>query len=461
MIRPSSKAVRAAVGAILVAALLWVSVALAGPREREAGTAFQARRAALRAKVDGPVILFGYTGRENASPSYIFQQEENFFYLTGHSQEGAALVLLPQSTPEGKSYDGPREVLYLPARNLLREKWDAPRLGPDDPGTAEKLGVASVRNFAELRGDLGRIVTVWNNFYTLLPPPGRGGYPHEANWIEWMKKAMVTAEYKDVTGTIAEMRQVKSAGEIALLQKAIDLSLDAHFEAMRRIKPGVYEYEIAAAMEWVHKRGGAEVEAYAPIVGSGFYSTVLHYNDVGKKIEDGDIIVIDVGASYSGYSADITRTFPASGKFTPRQREIYEIVLAAQNAALAAVKPGMSLDREGPNSLDKIARDYINTHGKDLKGEPLGKYFIHGLGHHIGLNVHDPGPRGRKLEPGMVFTLEPGIYIPEENLGVRIEDDVLVTETGYKLLSSRLPRTIEEIEKFMADAKKRRTTADE
>jgi len=448
----------------LAAKWLVVSLLLAAPlyatREREPNSVFQARRAALRAKVDGPVVLFGYTGRENASPSYIFQQEENFYYLTGHAQEGAALVLLPESTPEGKSYEGPREVLYVPARNLQQEKWNAPRLGPDDPSTAEKAGFTTVRNFAELRADLGKIVTVWTNFYTLLPRQNAAGYPHEANWLDWMKKAMATAEYKNVAGAVAEMRQIKSPGEVALLQRAIDLSLDAQFEAMRRMKPGAYEYEIAAAMEWVHKRGGAEGEGYAPIVGSGFYSTVLHYNEVGKKIDDGDIVVIDVGASYSGYSADITRTYPANGKFSARQREVYEIVLGAQNAVMAAAKPGMTLGGDGPNSLGKIARDYINTHGKDLKGEALGQYFIHGLGHHIGLNVHDPGPP-IPLKPGMVVTFEPGIYIPDEKLGVRIEDDILITETGMVNLSARLPRTIAEIEKFMADARKRRTSADE
>ena len=444
----------------IVGVVLITLIAQADPREREPNAMFAERRAALQKKVDGPVVLFGYTGRENTSPSYIFQQEHNFYYLTGHPQEGAALVLLPESTPEGKSYDGPREVLYLPARNLQRERWDSLRLGPDDPAISEKTGFKTVRPFAELRADLQRIVTVWTKFYTLLPQQGRGGYPHEANWLEWMKQSMATATYENIARTIGEMRQIKSKGEIALLQKAVDLSLDAHFEAMRRMKPGIYEYEIGAAMEWVHKRGGSEVEGYAPIVGSGFYSTVLHYNDLGKKIEDGDIVVLDVGASYSGYVADITRTLPANGKFTPRQREIYEIVLGAQNAVFAAIKPGMTMGGDGPNSLGRIAREYINSHGKDLKGEPLGKYFIHGLGHQIGLNVHDVAPI-QELRPGMVITIEPGIYIPDEKLGVRIEDDLLITETGYINLSARLPRTIAEIEKFMADAKKRRTTADE
>lgn len=443
--------------ALLATTTLVASFANADPREREPNSVFAERRAALQRKIDGPVVLFGYTGRENTSPSYIFQQEHNFYYLTGHPQEGAALLLLPE---DDKSYDGPREVLYLPARNLQRERWDSLRLGPDDPEISNKTGFKTVRPFAELRADLQRIVTVWTKFYTLMPQQGRGGYPHEANWLEWLKQSMATATYENIARTIGEMRQIKSKGEIALLQKAIDLSLDAHFEAMRRMKPGIYEYEIGAAMEWVHKRGGSEVEGYAPIVGSGFYSTVLHYNDLGRKIEDGDIVVLDVGASYSGYVADITRTLPANGKFTPRQREIYEIVLGAQNAVFAAIKPGMTMGGDGPNSLGRIAREYINSHGKDLKGEPLGKYFIHGLGHQIGLNVHDVSPI-QELRPGMVITIEPGIYIPDEKLGVRIEDDLLITETGYINLSARLPRTIAEIEKFMADAKKRRTTADE
>jgi Xaa-Pro aminopeptidase len=204
----------------------------------------------------------------------------------------------------------------------------------------------------------------------------------------------------------------------------------------------------------IHAMGGSEAEGYAPIVGAGIHSTELHYDKLARKIEPGDIVVLDVGAQFAGYSADITRTLPANGKFTPRQREIYEIVLGAQNAALAAIKPGMTLCKK--ESLFKISYDYINSHGKDLHGERLGKYFIHGLGHHIGLDVHDPGDHCRPLEPGMVVTVEPGIYIPEENLGVRIEDDVLITETGNQLLSERLPRNVDQIEKIMADAAKKR-----
>jgi Xaa-Pro aminopeptidase len=203
-------------------------------------------------------------------------------------------------------------------------------------------------------------------------------------------------------------------------------------------------------------RGGAEREGYAPIVGTGFNSTLMHYNGARAQIKDGDLVLMDVACEYGGYSADITRTVPANGKFTPRQREIYEIVLAAADAAIAAIKPGVMAGGNTSGNLQKIATDVINSRGKDKDSNPLGKYFIHGLGHPIGLNVHDPSVPGRALEPGMVITIEPGIYIPDENIGVRIEDDILVTETGAKNLSARVPRTVEEIEKLMAEAKKNR-----
>jgi Xaa-Pro aminopeptidase len=204
----------------------------------------------------------------------------------------------------------------------------------------------------------------------------------------------------------------------------------------------------------VHAMGGSEAEGYAPIVGAGPNSTALHYDKLARKIEDGDIVVLDVGAQYSGYSADITRTIPANGKFTKRQREIYDVVLGAQNAVFAALKPGTNYCKSGDHSLYKISYDYINSHGRDLHGKKLGQYYIHGLGHDIGLDVHDPGEYCKPLEAGMVVTVEPGVYIPEENLGVRIEDDVLITDTGYELLSKRLPRDPDEIEKIMAKAPK-------
>ncbi|HWQ03508.1 MAG TPA: Xaa-Pro peptidase family protein [Candidatus Nitrosotenuis sp.] len=438
-------------------ALAALCVALAPARQREPNNVYAERRARLRALVDEPVVLFGYTGAEDASPSYIFGQEHNFYYLTGHNEEGAALVLLPERGANGAA-EGPREFLYLPQRTdqfTARQRWDGPRLAAGDANITERTGFAVTLPFPELKAKIGELSKQYTNFYTLLPGRGERGYPHAGNWQKWLLEAAPGANLREVRGLVNKLRMVKSPSELALITRATELSMDAHLEAWRMIRPGVWEYEVAARMRYIYGRGGCERDAYAPIVGTGFNSTVLHYNKVDAQIQDGDLVLMDVGCEFSGYATDITRTVPASGKFTARQREIYDIVLAAADAAIAAVKPGAQMSGQGSDTLTRIAQGVINSRGKDKQGNSLGRYFIHGLGHQVGLSVHDPAEPGRALEPGMVFTIEPGIYIPEENLGVRIEDMVLVTETGAKLLTARLPRKADEIEKFMADARKK------
>jgi Xaa-Pro aminopeptidase len=429
-------------------------------RDREPNSVYAERRAKLLAQSDGPIILFGFTGREEEAQTYIFAQEDNFYYLTGHNEEGAALVLVPDHANHGanaKAWDGPREILFLPEADRKRQQWIGVRMAPDDPGIAEKTGFAAVKPFPELHATVEKLAAIFPAFSIMLPYSKElGGYPHEKDWTNWLAQVAPQTKLNDLRAAIGAMRQIKSPGELQFLTKAVDASVDAHLEAMKMLRPGLYEYQVAAKMVYIHSIEGCEAEAYAPIVGAGFNSTSLHYDQLSKKIEDGDIVVLDVAAQSSGYAADITRTIPANGKFTPRQREIYEIVLGAQNAAIAALKPGMILGGKSSKSLGQIAYDYINSHGKDREGRSLGRYFIHGLGHHIGLDVHDAGDPARPLEPGMVVTLEPGIYIPEENLGVRIEDDFLITETGYKMLSEKLPRSIEEIEKIMAAGQKQR-----
>ena len=455
-------------GRLLVALLLLGAVG-AHPvhaqerRDREANSVYAERRAKLAAQIDAPIVLWGYTGREESSEAYIFAQEENFYYLTGHNEEGAGLIILPSKPTaagaaaarleaNGQPASPVSEILFLPAKDSAKEKWNGVRLSPTDPGIEARTGFASVQDFAAMRPVAEHLASAYGNVYTILPyVKENGGYPHEKQVQDWLQLVAPQAKLKDVRANIELLRQIKSRGELEFLQQAVDLSVDAHFAAMKMMRPGLYEYQIAAKMVEVHLMGGSEAEGYSPIVGAGPNSTALHYDKLSRKIQDGDIVVIDVGAQFAGYSADITRTLPANGKFTPRQREIYEIVLGAQNAALAALKPGATLCRKGDKSAYVIAYQYINSHGKDLHGKPLGQYFIHGLGHHIGLNVHDPGDSCQPLQPGMVITDEPGIYIPEENLGVRIEDDVLITETGNKLLSARLPRSPDEIEQIMAN----------
>lgn len=433
-------------------------------REREPNSVYAERRAKLSSNVDGPILLSGYNGREEESESYIFAQEENFYYLTGHNEEEAALLILPPAGSAAKKDDwqGPREILFLPPKNALKEKWNGVRMAPGDPGIEARTGFAQVKALPELRASVEQLAKFYPNFYTILPfQKELGGFPHEKETVEWLKNAAPQATAKDIRSNIYALRMIKSPTEILFLRQAIELSDQAHDQAFHMMRPGVWEYQIAAKMQYIHSMGGSEAEAYAPIVGAGFNSTVLHYDKLSRKIEDGDIVVMDVGAQYAGYTADITRTIPANGKFTARQREIYEIVLAAQNAAFAAARPGAFLSCKGKKeAMYSIAYDYINKHGHDLHGKPLGQYFIHGLGHGIGLNVHDPTPEQcQPLAAGMVITLEPGIYIPEENLGVRIEDDFLITETGAEQLSAKLPREVDAIEKIMAEAAAQRAAS--
>lgn len=433
-------------------------------RFRQANAEYRTRREKLREALNGPLVLYGYTGHEDASEVAVFFQEPSFYYLTGFSEAGAVLLILPgpRPAPPGVTVDFspkkgaefletfPNEILFLPPRNLKQEIWDGPEMGPGDSGIMNETGFEAVEPIVNLKGDLQKLAKIYKTFDTILPPEHEEGYPHFTESAVALRQALAQPKIKleDASDAIYALRQVKSDDEIALIQKAIDASIDAQFDAMKTMRPGLYEYQIAARMKEIHEWAGCAREAYAPIVGTGFNSTVLHYAALTSQIKDGDVVVMDVAGEYGGYAADITRTVPANGKFTSRQREIYDLVLGAQNAALAAVKPGTTITGS-KDSLQQIVINYFDSH-PDSRGEVLTRYYPHGVSHHLGLDVHDPGDRARPLEPGMVITVEPGLYIPGENIGVRIEDDVLVTKDGYKLLTARLPRTPDEIEQIMA-----------
>ena len=411
--------------------------------EREPWEVFAGRRARLTGKLaDGVAVFFGSTAPARGSLRAAFRQENNFYYLSGWKEPGAILLLLPKS-----SQTMPREILYLPPRDPGEERWTGPKLGPHDQRLPEKTGFAVVRSTEAFETDLRQIAAA--RIYALRWPLGeeeRAPNPAAAAALE---KIAPRAAILDARPAVSELRAVKSPGEIDLIQKALDATVAAHRAAWRRARPGLYEYQVAATLQGVLLDRGCQRPAYPPIVGAGLNATILHYMENSGRLEPGQLLLMDAGCEYSQYAADITRTIPVSGRFTSRQREIYEIVLGAQKAALEAVKPGMSLARGGENSLPEIAYQYLNTHGKDAAGNPLGPYFTHGLSHHVGLDVQEPFDRQVLLEPGMVITLEPGIYLPEEQIGVRLEDLVLVTATGAKLLSSALPREPEAIERAM------------
>jgi Xaa-Pro aminopeptidase len=439
------------------AVLLFAAVLLclrAPALEREPWPEFAARRARLMEKLpDGVTVLFAYTAIEGESLRNAFRQESNFYYLTGWNEPGAILMLSPArkeaGSPAAHGEEIARQILFLPPRNRKEERWTGVKIGPHDEGLQEKTGFATVREVSLFERELSQALAGFGKVYTLKPREPAADRETNPSRYQTLSKIVPLAEISDARSALTEMRMVKSPGEISLIQKATDATVAAHLAAWKRARPGLYEYQIAATMMGVLFDRGCERTAYSPIVGSGIDSTILHYAANDRRMDAGDLLLMDVAGEYSLYATDVTRTIPVDGRFTARQREIYDIVRGAQNAAIQAIKPGMTIARSGPRSLHQIAFQYIDTHGKDREGNSLGKYFIHGLSHHVGLEVHDPSVPDAPLEPGMVITIEPGIYIPEEKIGVRIEDTVLVTETGARVLSGDLPRDPHEIERLM------------
>jgi Xaa-Pro aminopeptidase len=440
----------------LTCLLLFCAIVLpARSLDRQSSQDYRARRVALASKTGGDaIVMFAATESEGPNDLFGFKQNENFFYLTGWSEPGAALLIAPAvPAREGKPARAYEEILFLPAHNLSQEKWTGPKLGPENPRARALSGVDRVEVLDRMREELVRLLPAPRaTVYSDLAQAGETSPATEP--LAWLARsnAFPNTSFVDVKPQLAQMRMIKDAGEIERMRHAADASVAAHLAALRALKPGITEREISALMQYEFEKRGCERPAYAPIVGAGFNSTVLHYSEDSGTVQAGDLVLMDVAGEYAMYASDITRTAPANGKFTARQRELYDIVLQAQQAAMDAFQSGKYVinPRGTGNSLYKIAYDYINTHGHDLQGQPLGKYFIHGLSHYIGLEVHDAGDNNALLDKGMVFSLEPGIYIPEENIGIRIEDDVWVDPTGkLVLLSTGLPRTAEEVEKAM------------
>ena len=423
--------------------------------ERQNASVYHQRRVALSTKTNGGVVVL-FAPIERSDEIFGFHQESNFYYLTGWTEPGAALLIAPAAEAKGESTSSRpyTEILFLPARNLSEERWLGPKLGPGDSEVTKITGFDRVEPLDKMHDEITSILSSGRApIYSDL-----GSYNEESASTEplaWLRRGQAfggAGGFQDVKRLIAQIRTVKDQGEIDLVVKTTRASMAGHVAAMKAIHPGVNEREIQALMQYEYQRRGCERSAYAPIVGAGFNSTVLHYSDDSATMQSGDVVVMDVAGECSMYASDITRTAPVNGRFSARQREIYNIVLGAQQAAMQAFKAGSSYLRRGQqeDSLDKVARDYINSHGKDLHGDSLGKYFIHGLGHYVGLDVHDAGDYSIPLDKGMVFTIEPGIYIPEEKLGVRIEDIYYVDQQGNLVqITKDLPHSADEVEAAM------------
>ncbi len=418
-----------------------VEVAPGEPFRRPSADVLRARRARLLEAIEGGIALIPSAEARDLESAYPqdsdFRQSNDFFYLTGLETPDSWLVLAPDA--EGGE---PLELLFVPERDPAEEVWTGPRPSLEEAGRI--AGIAGVRPAEEAARALG--------------PGGEAGVGPDAilhlpATLSFRDTAVIRtlqgsgAEARALDPTIGALRLVKDDFELEMMRRAIDLTTGAHRAAMRVATPGMYEYELEAVIEFSFRLGGAERVGFPSIVGSGPNSVILHYDKNRRMMEEGDLVVIDVGAEYSYYTADVTRTLPVSGRFTPRQRRIYDLVLGAQQAAIDSVRPGITVAR-----LDRIARAWLRDNSGDACGaRTCDGYFVHGLAHWLGMDVHDVGDYGTPLAPGMVLTIEPGIYLPDENLGVRIEDDVLVTADGHQVLSEAAPRRAEEVEALMRE----------
>ena len=419
------------------------------------------RRAALLAQMQTGIAIVPTAPERvrNRDSEYLYRFDSYFYYLCGFQEPEAVLVLIAGAEPQS--------LLFCREKNLERETWDGFRFGPD--AAREAFGVDAAYPIGALDEKLPLLMA---NQAALYYAPGM-----EADWdvriMHWLNQVRaqsrtgVSAPQRilDVRAALDEMRLVKDAHELALMRRAADISAKAHERAMRATGPGRMEYEIEAELLYEFRRHGAQFPAYWPIVAGGANACVLHYSDNNARLDDGALLLIDAGCELDGYASDITRTFPVNGKFGGAQKDVYELVLAAQAAAIAATRPGVAWDAPHEAAVRVLAQGMIDfglcqgSLDQVLETGDYKRFYMHRTGHWLGLDVHDAGEykldgKWRPLVAGMTLTVEPGCYIrpaanvPEAywNIGVRIEDDVLVTEAGCEVITAATPKSIADIE---------------
>lgn len=403
----------------------------------------------------------------NNDAEYQYRQSSDFYYLTGFTEQQALLALIP-GRKQGEV------VLFCQEKNKEKELWTGRLMGPDV--ACKELQMDDAFPIADIDDILPGLIEGRDRVYYSM------GKDHQfdnrvMDWVNVIRnKAKMGAhppgEFLVLDHLLHELRLIKSAGEIKLMEQAAKISAEGHKRAMATCKPGIMEYELEAELLYAFARGGARSPAYVSIVGAGENGCILHYDSNNAEVKEGDMVLIDAGCEYEHYASDITRTFPASGKFSVEQNAIYELVLKAHTAAIAEIKPGAAWDAPHNASVKVIVKGLIKlgllkgTPAQTIKNESYKSFYMHRVGHWLGLDVHDVGDykiddRWRLLEAGMVTTIEPGIYIAPDNtkvpkkwrgIGIRIEDDVLVTKKGSRILSKGIPTTVDEIESFMAQA---------
>ena len=452
--------------------VLFLQIAFFGNAQKDVPTDYlskefhQSRREAARALMpeNSVMVVFAAPTRTYSNDvEYLYHQNPDLYYFTGYKEPHAVLLVFKddQKATDGSTY---HELFFVQKKDARSEQWTGRRLGAD--GVKTKLGIANAFTGAELASHPLQLTGFSKIIMSRLPddvPNGRGN-DDLYDLIQAVKmKAGITDEKKpsyDVEAfrqITSRLREVKTPEELYMLRKAVEISCMAHNEVMKSLKPDMSELEIQGLHEYVHKRYGSEEVGYGSIVGSGENGCILHYMENSRTKVGDNLLLMDVGATYHGYSADVTRTIPARGKFSAEERIIYQLVYDAQEAAFKTLKNGSAFADASKAANEVIANGLLNL-GIIKKKEDVRKYYPHGLGHHIGLDVHDKSDYG-PLKKDMVITIEPGIYIMPDSdcdkkwwgIGVRIEDDALITQNGYELLSAFSPRSIEDVEKMMAE----------
>lgn len=390
----------------------------------------------------------------NADGTMLFQQNSNIFYLSGIDQEESILVLFPDY-PDKKM----REILFLRETNEEIAIWEGHKYTKEE--AASVSGIQTIKWLSEFESTFYALMAeaehVYLNTNEHVRRPLVEVETRDMRFIKWCKNKFPLHNYHRIAPVLNNLRMIKSEIELELMQIACDITEMGFRRVLNFVQPGVFEYEIEA--EFIHEfiRRRSKGFAYTPIIATGFNACVLHYIENKDQCKDGDVLLIDVGAEYANYNADLTRSIPVNGRFTPRQRAVYDAVLRVQRAAFDMLRPG------------NVIPEYHKEVGKVMESELLGlglidktdiknqdpdrpaykKYFMHGTSHHLGLDVHDVGSQFRKFEENMLFTVEPGIYIREENLGIRIENDVVILKDGIYDLMAGIPIEAEEIEDIM------------
>jgi len=392
------------------------------------------------------VFIGGEEILENADAVYDFSVNNHFFYLTGVNKPKAALILIKAGNTE-------KEILFIERNNELIAKWQGARMSVEEAHEVSGIDKKDIKFYDEFeetlngisKGRSGANYSELTNYYFTLDNDDEF---RQRALIERFTKKNPQINIKNSFMTVAKLRMVKTEDEIKLVKHAIKITEEGLNSLMKNAPTSATENELEAYYDFTMKKNDVKV-SFHTIAASGVNATVLHYHDNNAKLNKEDLILFDLGVKYKGYCSDISRTYPVGGKFSEKQRAIYSIVLEANKKCIEAVKEGITLEE-----VNNVAKEILSTGmiklGYIKEASEINKYYFHGIGHHLGLDVHDVSKRGEKLEVGNIVTIEPGLYIPEDNIGIRVEDDILVTKDGFENLSKSLIKEIEDIENFMA-----------